>query len=103
MATINHFGPYYFTPISGLPPGGAYNVAWGPSDVFKGATINVTGHPGGNRRVRYAAWVSDMSIENVISGSGDISFVETNAYATFGNSGQETIEFITAYLTVTTA
>lgn len=103
MATINHFGPYYFTPISGLPPGGAYNVVWGPSEVFKGATINVTGHPSGNRNVRYAIWVSDMSIESVISGHGDIISVETNAYATFGNSGEETVEIIAAYLTVTTA
>ncbi|TDF63155.1 hypothetical protein [Cupriavidus sp. L7L] len=103
MATINHFGPYYVTPAGGLAPGAACNVVWGPSDVFKGSTINVTAHPGGNRRARYAAWISDMSIENVISGTGDISFVETNAYATFANDGQETIDYVSLYLTVTTA
>jgi hypothetical protein len=103
MATINQHGPYYLALNPGLPPEGAHNFRWGPSDIFKlGGVINVTGHPNGRLARTYAVWVSDMSIENVVTATGDISLTETNVYATFQNSGREVIEFITAYISVTT-
>jgi|GEM_PF-4776889 len=103
MATIDHWGPYYFTIPGNLPVGGAYNVFWGPDDRFNQCTFNVTGHPWGRLDGSYVAWVSDMSLENRQTHSGDITYTETYAYTTFGNDGSMPIETIAAYITVTRA
>jgi hypothetical protein len=103
MATIYHWGPYFFSIPGQLPVGSAYNVVWGPDDRFQQCTFNVTGHPYGNRDGFYAAWVTDMSISNTQTHSGDITYTETRAHTTFANDGANPIDGITAYLTVTKA
>jgi hypothetical protein len=103
MATILHFGPYYYYPPGGMPVGGAYNVAWGPDDRFAQCTFNVTGHADPIRRnSNFTVWVTDMSLQVIDVGHGDIDNDQYTAYATFGNDGAETVTTIIAYLTVTT-
>lgn len=102
MATIFHFGPYYYYPPGGMAVGSAYNVAWGPDDRFDGCTANVSGTPNPHlRNTLFAVWVSDMSIAATDVGHGDIGNFLFTLYTTFGNSGQEVVNTFTAWVTIT--
>lgn len=102
MATIFHWGPYYFFPSGGMAVGEAYNVSWGPDARFGGCTANVSGTPATHKRnTLFAVWVSDMSIAATDLGQGDIDNVQYTLYATFGNSGQEVVKTINAWVTIT--
>jgi len=103
VATILHWGPYYFYPPGGMPVGGAYNVVWGPDDRFGGGcTVNVSGTPLTHlRNTLVAVWVSDMSLAATDIGHGDIDNVQHTLYATFGNSGLDVVNTINAWVTIT--
>ena len=93
-ATVVKGGPYFYDMRSEFGPQGlvsraAFNTAWAVHISF--ATFWVTGFPliAGTTGAgpRAALYVHDTSAEAVETGSGGVSNVKTNIYATFVNSG----------------
>jgi hypothetical protein len=102
MATVEVFGPYIWDVT--IPVGQPHNFLIGPDDRLAGPrVIHATASPGTHlRRTPFALYLHDMSVAKMDVGHGDISNILTTVYATFVNSGTETINSYAAYFSVVT-
>jgi len=100
MASTIVFGPYFWH--VDIPVRGAHNFSIGPDSRLDAPVVHATAQPLSERRQsQYALWLSDMSVMNVDRGIGDIDRKEITVFATFANSGLETVKRYNAYFSVT--